>query len=213
MSTANEPRVITIKSYYDRTITIDVDGEPVAIPIRVKRFSLEEALDFSQRFKRVEDPPAQRVFYRKLGTDEWDRTPVTVRGSTFEIFTVSDDEIRRRRLIEMSDDERARYEQQAAEDDAYTSAFCEDVIRRYVWIKPGVKVIFDIEGGQPIDVSTGESIVRAFAGNLDIMRELVRAIKDENTLSAADKQLARGIAKPTTPAAAHTEAPAAEPTP
>lgn len=203
---SDEQQVITIKTYYDRTLTVDVDGEPVEIPICVQRFSSAQLLDFTQRFKRVEDPPAQRLIYRKPDTDEWHQTPVTVRGTSFHVFTVSDEEIRRRRLVEMSEEERQRYEAQAADDDRYTSEFCADVITKYVWVKKRVRVVLDLEGGQPVEISTGESIARAFAGNLHVMRELVRAIKDENTLGAADKQRARrAVMKTDAPAPAEPQ--------
>lgn len=169
-----EKRQILLRNYYDRDIAIDdVTGE-ATLPIRVRRFSPDQLLAFKEGWSRCEDPPSQRVIYRKDSEDG-----------------VSMDEVRRRRLVEMTVEEREQFERAAADDEKFAQGFCREQIAAHVWVHPDVDLQLQDEGGNLRPVRTGADLVAVFGGNFSMLMTLTAAILLENTLSPEKKRALR----------------------
>lgn len=174
MSDATPKKTVLLRNYYDRDIPVDdVTGE-ATIPIRVRRFTHDQLLAFSEGWARCENPASARSIYRKA--DELD---------------VQMEEVRRRRLDEMTVAERESFEKlEKAESDA-ASKFLVDQVREHVWVAPDVAVKLEDEEGVATTVKTGADLARVFAGNLEMLMMLVRAVFEENTLGAQKKRILR----------------------
>jgi hypothetical protein len=182
-----------IKSYYDRTISIDDDaqGGVARLPIRIRRFTLDQLQAFSAGLKRCENRAADRYLSRKPDEDEQARVPLSHQGTVIQVYAVPDVEIRRRRLLEMSDAERTAFEQADAEDERVIAAFYASVITDYVSVQPGVRLLFEDAAGQTRPLATGADLVAGLAGNASALAALVRAVREENTLSPEEKKRLR----------------------
>lgn len=164
-----ERQTVTLRSFYARTIRLDPDSDPV--PIRIRRFSPDQLLAFQQGWGLIENPESERAIYRKAGEDD-----------------VPMGEVRRRRLVEMTPDERAAFDALEQHETARNLAFCCEQIRQHVTIDPSVRLVVQDDAGDPRTIRTGGEIVEVFAGNLSVLLELVGAIAAENVLSAEKKR-------------------------
>jgi hypothetical protein len=188
---------ISLKNYYDRQITIDdPDANGVPLPICIRRFTIEQLQEFSIRRQRCEDNPADRMVYRKPDCDEQEKEPVTWKDTTvMGPFRVPDSEVRRRRLAEMSDEERAEFHRRREAHEALVAEFHRDTIREHVWLKPGVRVQFTELTGEMRELATGEGsgadLLKVFGGNVVTMRAMADAVYDENMMSAESKKKSR----------------------
>lgn len=193
MST-NERKTLTLRNYYSRTIQIDADADPV--PIRIRRFTPDQLLVFQQGWQLIESPESERVIYRKEGEDG---VPMA--------------EVRRRRLAEMTPDERKAFDALEAHEAQRTMEFCCEQIRQHVSIDSSVRLVVEDEQGDPHTISTGAQIVDMFAGNKAVLHELVAVIAYENVLSAQQKKTSRArsdsSSSSTPPATLPGDAPAA----
>lgn len=187
MTTETTRPAVLLRNYYERSLAVDdVTGE-ARIPIRVRRFSPDQLLEFQRGWAVCENPPSERVIYRKADEAEKEAGPLP--GMT--VYVIPDGEIRRRRLVEMTPDERAAYEQADEADVKAIAAFCREQIAAHVWVAPGVALSIEDEQGDARAVKTGADLVAVFAGNLDMLMTLTRAIYEENTLSPEKKRILR----------------------
>jgi hypothetical protein len=188
----SEQPFISIKNYYERTVSIDdAEGSVVTLPIRVRRFTKEQLIDFSIGLKRCRNRAADRYLTRKPDTDEQEKTQLDLRGVTVTVPVIPDEEIRRRRLLEMNAEERAKFEELDAADERFIVDFCAKAIAEHVWVKPGIRLMLEDAQGVQRQLTTGQDLVEAFAGNATLQRALVNAIEEENALSAEEKKRSR----------------------
>lgn len=195
MSTDPKPAVL-LRNYYERTIAVDDVTGDATIPIRIRRFTPDQLLAFNQGWARIENPPSERAIYRKDGEQD---VPMS--------------EVRRRRLVEMSPDERAAFEQADADDAAYAAEYCRTQMAANVSVSPSVSLVMEDEDGNRRAVKTGADLVAVFAGNLDMLLLFTRAIWEENTLNAEKKRALRRLSASSSssasPAPSNGERPAA----
>ena len=111
---------------------------------------------------------------------------------TSEEFVISDEEIRKRRLEEMTDVHRAAWEKTDAEDERFAASFIVDTVARYVTVEPGEIEVDDAP------LTSGADLVRVFGGQTAALKALVRAVREENVLPTALKNAWRS-ARATTP--------------
>lgn len=199
---------ITIKNFYPHRFAIDPDdeqGELQTLPLRITRFTVDQGKDFNARRAKVLDPPHERAIFRKSEGDEQAKTMHLVgtgpNARDVEIFLVSDDEIRRRRIEEMAPEARAVFLAQEADDQADEYDFLVDTLRRYVRVDPSVRVHFEIEdqAGEisRIELKTGEDLLKAFGGHRQQLTRLAAAVWAENNLSALEKKAWRSLSNST----------------
>jgi hypothetical protein len=198
----------TIRTYYSRTIHIDDgEGRDFELPVRIRRFSIDQLKAFSAGYRRCENRASDRFISRKPDGDEQEKHEITIGKMTVSVPTIPDAEIRRRRLIEMPDAERDRYEALEAEDERYIADFSAQAIREHVWVKPGVRLALEASDGQVRELRTGEDLAEGFAGNLSILTALMNAVREENTLSAEEKKRLRSLSALTRSSSAATPTP------
>lgn len=189
-----DPTFISLRNYYERTVQIeDADGNVVDLPIRVRRFTLEQLQAFSAARKRAQDNPAERQIYRKPDGDEQAKEPLTYQGATVQVPAVPDSEIRRRRLAEMTPEQREAFVREEEDAEARIAEFHRNAITEHVWVKPGVRLVVEDEGGQTRDVRSGADLLAVFGGNVTTLKALSDAVFEENTLSAEDKKKRRSL--------------------
>lgn len=198
-------RTVLLRNYYERDLPVDdVTGE-ATIRVRVRRFTHAQLMAFSEGWNRCENPPSARAIYRKA--DEAD---------------VPMDEVRRRRLDEMTPDVREAFEAAERAEGQAAAQFLVDNITAHVWVSPTDTLTIEDESGHATAVRTGEDLARVFAGNLEMLMQFARCVFEENTLGAQKKRILRSrsastgssIAPPTAaagPAPAATAAPADSP--
>lgn len=178
-----------IRNYYPHTLRIDdADGEVVEIPLRVRRFTVAQLQAFQLERKQLIDREQGLTFARAPEGDEQEKHTVTARGVSIPVYTISDVEIRRRRLAAMTEEERARFDQRYADADAALIEFEVRTIRDHVWVAPGVRLLFEQESGEQTSIATGADLVVAFAGNQALFTALYEAVVHENTLSPEEKK-------------------------
>jgi hypothetical protein len=95
-----------------------------------------------------------------------------------EEFVVTDTEIRRRRLAEMTADERDTWNRQVAEDDAFAFEFLQRAVK-HVRVEPG-QVFIEEEDGTKREVTDGAELVELFGSDPQVRRQVVWAVWFEN---------------------------------
>lgn len=108
-----------------------------------------------------------------------------------EEFVIDDAEIRRRRLVEMTDEQRARYEALVAEEDAFADAFVRDQLSAHLTIAAGQ--IGEGPEGEAVDVTSGADFVRIFGARREVLLHALSTLHDENTLPAPLKNALRSL--------------------
>lgn len=213
----SDPQTFRIRNYYEQNIPIDdgVEGTGALLPVRIKRFTVAEMQAFQRGFSRLSDPPSKRAIFRKPDGDEQEKTTQTVvtkkaapDGTVTETarevleYQIPDSEITRRRLQEMTPDQRAAYEQAEREDEAFVLAFASESIAAYTWVPTHVTLEVEQDDGTTTTSKTGADLVTVFGGNLAMLIRLTAAIHAENALSAELKKVLRSpsASTPSSPA-------------
>jgi hypothetical protein len=112
---------------------------------------------------------------------------LTLRVMPVETYRIPDEEIRRRRQRELTEAERAEVERlEQVYRDAATE-LARVVVRDYVTVEPGQLVMVD-DQDERTSVTTGEQLLTCFGGRLDVMRQLVAAVRRENILTDEQKK-------------------------
>lgn len=184
-----------IKTYYGRTVTLDDDAGGAALPIRIRRFTIAQLQAFLPGFERMVSPPSERVFARQPEGPEQELEPaVDGKSARYRVPFV---EVRRRRLAEMTPEQRAAFDQAAAEDQAAILEFCRGVIAEHVWLPPNVRLVIEDEKGQEHRPTSGAALAQAFEGNLVTLMLLTRLVGDANMVGADAKKAWRSSSSST----------------
>lgn len=195
-------KTFTVHNYYTREIPIDdgLEGDQVlqgqTFPIRIRRFSVAQLQAFQRGYQRVVNPTADRFIFRR---PEGDEQEMRDNGKGKNVHVIDDSEIRRRRLEEMTADQRTAFQQASDDDDIAVVAFCSAAIRDHIWLPPKVTVRVLIEdrdeSGELVETefvaTNGDGLVTAFGGNLAMLVRLTSAIHEENTLAPEIKKALR----------------------
>lgn len=120
-----------------------------------------------------------------------DLEAVASRPKQEEAFVISDAEIARRRLAEMTPEERARHDAQKREDDLFVTLFARTVVTEYVRVRPGQIRLTDEATGEAIDLTTGEQLVEYFGSRTRLLVNLLHTVFVENTMTEALKNALR----------------------
>lgn len=184
MNDTNTTTISVSRFYPPALIAIDSDEGTATIAIRVRRLSRGEALEAAEAFAACDDDTreSRRAIFRKPDGDEREADE---RG----IFTISDDEIRARRLSEMTADQRrAHLELEAREKRAQIDA-CAQIVEKFVEVAPtrpdGTRQRVEIDGRE---IRTGRELVDTFDGNLAVLGVLAGSVIAETTLSPEKKR-------------------------
>lgn len=103
-------------------------------------------------------------------------------------FKVSDEEVRRRRLVALTEAERASYDAMRLKDMQAYAEFLDEALSQFVRVVPGQIDFEDVDAGQTIDVTTGADFVRCFGARGDVLQQVVILIRQINQLSDAQKK-------------------------
>lgn len=177
----------------------------VTIDMRVKRLNLEDAASFEQLFRRAVTPEVDRVLLVRRPGDEQDRHPAPASDRedaplTFGAFIIPDEEIRRRRLEELSAEARGHVDQLRAEDVHAQRLFIDEVLGRFVRVEPG-QVEWEDETGAVLDVTNGAQLARCFGASPVVLQRIVLALRSANEVSEVQKNGSgsRFISRPSSP--------------
>ena len=107
-----------------------------------------------------------------------------------EEFVMPDAEVRKRRLAEMTPEQRAAWDVLDAADEQRAADFIIDTISRYVTVEAG-EIEQEGEDGTVTALTSGADVVRFFGGHASALRSLVGCVREENTLSTALKNALR----------------------
>lgn len=117
-------------------------------------------------------------------------------------FVIDDEEIRRRRLVEMTAEQFAEYERvRACDQDVFTD-FQDDAIRNYIRVPKGqlrlTIVNPDDATEESVPVLTGDQFLQCFGGRPDVLRQVIVAIRETCSLTEAQKKTSRSRSGSTT---------------
>jgi hypothetical protein len=180
-------------------------GAIKSIAIKVKRFTVEEGTQFARDYYRSANPPSAVMLARKDTPDEQEIriTPAVVDGDgkitekEKKEFVLSDEDIRKRRHAEMTDEQKAIYAKLDAEEEAFSNSFIIDTLRRYIRVVPGqdLETVDDFESDdvEPKTVHTGADLAAAFGGREDVTTSLIRVVHLENSQTEASKKVLRSV--------------------
>lgn len=191
-------RDFLIKTYFDRELMLDADASPddaetPRLPLRIRRFSVAQLQAFLPGFERMVNPPSERIFARQADGPEQEQDEQRRYRMPFT-------EVRRRRLAEMTAEQRAAFDVEAQADQAAILAFCTEVVAQHVWLPPDVSLRVQSDGGGTRKLRTGlgvdanrpgAELAEAFSGNLLTLMAIVQMVADDNMLSAAAKKVWR----------------------
>lgn len=157
----------TIERFADVTVTLE-DG--TELPLRFKPFTRDEFVAFMEGFSPIENPASAKAVYRKADED-----------------SLSWPLVRAKRLQEMSPEQRDAHSALERTEAKSMMEFCAATIAAYVRISPGVALaVVDFDGNRRT-ISTGEDLAREFSGDPMALGAIVRALAEENVLSAQKK--------------------------
>lgn len=186
------------------------------IHLQVKKLTIEESAAYDRLFFRAINPEAERLTLVRRTEDEREtvnqsaisqsalhslarevasiapeqavevlRRLVTELQPT-DVFVVPDDEIRRRRLLDMTAEQRARYEQARQDDAIAYSQFLAEGLRRFVKVDPG-QIEWVPEDGPPVEVLNGEQLAQCYGARPRILEQIALAIRAVNEMTEAQK--------------------------
>lgn len=174
---------LSFRSVYHTSILVDDPdtGEVSELPINVARLGVEAMAVFMRDYQRMSDPPSNRlIFVRKPEGEEQERN---ANGEPVVPLSV----IATRRLAEMTDEQRAKYDKLDAEDEAFARAFLIRAVCEYITVPEGA---LEFDG---VPVLDGKGLLRVFGGRRDVLQQLLVAIYAENSMSAAEKKVQRSL--------------------
>jgi hypothetical protein len=165
-------------------IELQIDG--ASIDATVTRFTLAQFSEFKRGWNRLNEPHSERLISVRMPGEEQERLPKE--DGTPGEFAISAEEIRRRRLVEMTDEQRAEYNRLHDEEEAFAAQLMEEMLSRHLRIKPGQIEVEDPDGVLPsAEVRTGEEFVRMFGGRDEVLGAAFRAIYIQNILPESVK--------------------------
>lgn len=178
--------MIVVKKDYPTVI--DLDGETVRI--RVTRLTVEQASAFNRDLYQSAHPESSALVCRQESGPEQEKKLVTIGTQEIPVFVVSDEEIRDRRIAEMSVEDQSEYHDRVREEMDFALKFLKDTLTRYVAVEPGQI----IEEGPPVvDVTTGAQMLRLYGGRQEILGQLLTAVRTQNTWDEDSKKKWRSL--------------------
>lgn len=203
-----------IKNYHEREIALDDGGESPLIPIRIRRFTVAQLQAFMPGFELMTAPPSERFVFRQPEGPEQEQDEK-------KQYRIPIGEIRRRRLAEMTPEQRAAVDAASRADQDAILEFCREVVAEHVWLPMGVRLRIAGETGDRIVEGVagsvldrpGEALAEALAGNLSTLMILTRAVADENLVGATAKKAWRSLSSSKPSSTADRPAPGARPAP
>lgn len=186
-----------VSQFYPTTIFVDDPSNPDTleeIKIRVKRFTVDEYAVFVRDFRQCANRPSNARLARKPNGDEQEKRDVLdAAGKVIaQEFVISDDDVKMRRLSEMDETDRSEYDDMDREEEAFAMKFTVDMISKYVSVEPD-QIFEDQADGSTKTVTTGADMLRIFGGREDIVRQMLSAVRQENTLSSPAKKILRSL--------------------
>lgn len=177
---------VKVRSYYPVTIPIDdpETGDKQNVKMRVRRLNIEEFAAFSAKFRQSSNHPSRALVARLPDGDEQEKDDTGA-------FKVSDERVLERRLVEMSDEERARYDAMDAAEETFAREFLRESISIYITVESGE--LFEEKDGKDEPIINGVDLVRLYGARRDVLSALLNAIWSENTLSAHEKKALRSL--------------------
>ncbi len=104
-----------------------------------------------------------------------------------EAWAIDDEEIKRRRRLEMTEQERANYERvQKADQEAFEAAVLQGVTD-FIRVVPGQITLQDEDTGAVSDVTTGAQLLRCIGSESGVLFRLLLLIRTANTLGDQEK--------------------------
>lgn len=175
-----------VHAHYKTTTIIDDPDTGADVEVRtcIKRLTLDEFSAFYSNYVKSANAPSDALVARQ--PDHPDEMARVAEGGA---FVLSDVVVRERRLAAMTEDERTRFDNMDAAEEAFSRRFLADTITRFVTFEPDQ--VWDDSSGEKKAVVKGEDIVRIYGGRQDVLRQLLQAVMFENTMSAAQKKVLR----------------------
>lgn len=167
------------------------DDGPIVRDLQVKRLNHVAGKTFNLEWGRHMEPPSSRQIFRQPDGDEQEKTTLDGPGKDHrEVFVIDDDEIRQRRLREMSPEARAQFDAMALAEADASYDFLVGTVRQFVRVAPGqTPVLFEPADGDPVrEIQSGEDLVAVLGGDWRRLRTLATAVWAENNLSGALKK-------------------------
>lgn len=190
-----------VKNYYPVTLTID--GEE--IKIRIKRMNLDEAGDFQRRLVKTGTPAYERFVSRAPSGPEQER-------KSDGFFVIPMDEIVERKLSELTDERRADYEAADDQHEKDSRSFLVWVFETFVTVESGI--LEQDKDKKWVSVTEGIDLLRVFGARLDVLSEVVTAVRTENSLDEEQKKILKSpTASPPTLVEPDTDQPGPKPAP
>lgn len=184
-------KTTTIRNWYPHPFAVDPDDDdqPVTLDLRVTRFAVEQGKTFNIQWAQHMDSPSGRRIYRQASGDEQEKRTLP-KGR--EVFAIDDEEIRRRRILEMEPQARAAFLEEEEHDSRAAYDFLVETVREYIRVAPGQIIRWESEDGETVELrGTGADLVRLYGGHRPILTRLATAVWAENNLSAALKNAFR----------------------
>jgi len=147
--------------------TVIIDGH--AIEVRCARVHGEPLSELMHGFRRMYSRPSAALRSYRIAPEERETTPDGA-------FVISDEEIQRRRLAELTPEQRAEYERYREDEEQHARAFVTKMIEQHVSVLPGQIEIEDLATGESRDVTTGAELVDLYGARPDVMTALLGAI-------------------------------------
>lgn len=176
---------IKVLRHFDAVLVVDnpeTETMTHEVKVRVKKLTLEEMSDYKRDYQRMSDPPSNRmVFVRKPDGEEQERNEK-------DEYVIPLEAIAARRLAEMTEEQRKKYDAMDAEDEKFARRFISESITKYVTVYPD-----ELTDEDDNPIVTGADLLREFGGNRNVLLQLIVMIWAENTMSAAEKKVRRSL--------------------
>jgi hypothetical protein len=170
---------LSILPYHPALVLI----EQALVRVRVARFTLEQFKLFKREFDQINSEAHKRpLLIRHHGDEEQV-------GDDGKTFVIPDDEIMRRRLAEMTPEDRATYEKADAAAEDFAESFVKRALTDYVTVEEGEIEI--TENGVPRWLTTGAELVEFFGARQAVLRNVLAEVYLQNTASDALKNVWR----------------------
>lgn len=173
------PKLTLVAGVYPTALSID----GVSIDATVTRFTLEQFSEFKRGWNRMHEPHSARLVALRMPGEEREMVgtgQTESDGSPRMRFVIDEAEIVRRRLVEMTPEQRAEYDRLHDEEEAFAAQFIQNMLAKHLRITAGQIDVKDADGTH--EVTTGEEFARLFGGRDDVLAQAMRAIYAENML-------------------------------
>lgn len=174
---------VKILPYYATGVLLDLgDGVPQLVTMHAARLSPDQYASFEASMKRLNEPTALRLLGgRKQDGPEQEKNEAGA-------FLISDRQITRIRVAELSPEAKATYDAAVQEEETWARKFVRGAVDQYVTFPEG-----EITGPSDEAITKGLQLVDLYPGCLDMHRALVMAVYAENTVGPQQKKIWRSL--------------------